>query len=117
LNSLKPPLSLLLLLFAVGFTTDAQVNTVAIRAGHLFDSKSGKMLQNQIILIEGEKIKSVGSADSTTIPQGAQEIDLSKATVLPGLIDGHTHVFGFGPDGIKRGGPPFASVGSNAWAL
>src|ERR1700686_843402 len=100
---------LLLLLSAVGFTADAQVNTVAIRAGHLFDSKSGKMLENQIILVEGEKIKSVGSADSTTIPQGAQEIDLSKATVLPGLIDGHTHVFGFGLDGIKPGGPPFAN--------
>jgi len=36
-------------------------------------------------------------------------IDLSKSTVLPGLIDGHTHVFGFGLDGIKSGGPPFAS--------
>jgi imidazolonepropionase-like amidohydrolase len=110
LNSWKLRLSLLLLLSAVGFTADAQVNTVAIRAGHLFDSKSGKMLENQIILIEGEKIKSVGSADSTAIPQGAQEIDLSKATVLPGLIDGHTHVFGFGLDGIKPGGPPFASA-------
>jgi imidazolonepropionase-like amidohydrolase len=110
LNSLKLRLSLLLLLFAFGFTTNAQVNTVAIRAGHLFDSKSGKMFENQIILVEGEKIESVGSADSVTIPQSAQEIDLSKATVWPGLIDGHTHVFGFGLDGIKSGGPPFASA-------
>jgi len=91
------------------FSANAQNTTVAIRAGHLFDSKSGKMLENQIILIEGEKIKSVGSADSLAVPQGAQEIDLSKATVLPGLIDGHTHVFGFGLDGIKPGGAPFAS--------
>jgi len=110
LKSWKLRLSLLSLLFAVGFTTNAQVNTVAIRAGHLFDSKSGKMLENQIILVEGEKIKSVGPADGTTVPQGAQEIDLSKATVLPGLIDGHTHVFGFGLDGIKPGGPPFANA-------
>ena len=88
---------------------EAPVTPVAIRTGHLFDSKSGKMLENQVIVIEGEKIKAVGPADSTTIPQGAREIDLTKATVLPGLIDGHTHVFGFGLDGIKPGGPPFAS--------
>lgn len=81
----------------------------AIRAGRLFDSKSGKILENQIILVEGEKISSVGPADQVQIPSGAQVIDLSKATVLPGLIDGHTHVFGFGLDGIKPGGPPFAS--------
>jgi len=82
---------------------------VAIRAGRLFDSKSGRMLENQVVLVEGEKISSVGAADQVQIPAGAQVIDLSKATVLPGLIDGHTHVFGFGLDGIKPGGPPFAS--------
>ena len=83
--------------------------TVAIRAGRLFDSKSGRILENQIVLVEGEKVSSVGPADQVQIPTGAQVIDLSKATVLPGLIDGHTHVFGFGLDGIKPGGPPFAS--------
>jgi imidazolonepropionase-like amidohydrolase len=88
---------------------EASIIPIAIRAGHLFDSRTGRMLENQLIVVEGEKIKAVGPADSTTIPQGAREIDLSKATVLPGLIDGHTHVFGFGLDGIKPGGPPFAS--------
>jgi imidazolonepropionase-like amidohydrolase len=82
---------------------------VAIRAGRLFDSKSGKILENQIVLVEGEKISAVGPAEQVQIPAGAQVIDLSKAIVLPGLIDGHTHVFGFGLDGIKPGGPPFAS--------
>lgn len=82
---------------------------VAIRAGRLFDSKSGKMLENQVILTDGERISAVGSADRVQVPAGARVIDLSKATVLPGLIDGHTHVFGFGLDGIKPGGPPFAS--------
>jgi imidazolonepropionase-like amidohydrolase len=81
----------------------------AIRAGRLFDSKSGKVLDNQIILVDGEKIAEVGSPEQVKIPPGALVIDLSKATVLPGLIDGHTHVFGFGLDGIKPGGPPFAS--------
>ena len=83
--------------------------TIAIRAGRLFDSKSGKLAENQVIFVEGEKITAVGPAASVQIPAGAQVIDLSKATVLPGLIDGHTHVFGFGLDGIKPGGPPFAS--------
>ena len=82
---------------------------VAIRAGRLFDSKSGKVVENQIILAEGDKITAVGPADRVQIPAGAQVIDLSKATVLPGLIDGHTHVFGYGLDDVKSGGPPFAS--------
>ncbi|MHB8500358.1 MAG: metal-dependent hydrolase family protein [Candidatus Acidiferrales bacterium] len=82
---------------------------IAIRAGHLFDSKSGEERENQVILIAGEKIMDVGPAESMQIPAGAWVVDLSKATVLPGLIDGHTHVFGFGLDGIKPGGPPFAN--------
>jgi imidazolonepropionase-like amidohydrolase len=85
------------------------VGIIAIRAGRLFDSKSTKVLDNQIILVDGEKIVEVGSPENVQIPPGAQVIDLSKATVLPGLIDGHTHVFGFGLDGIRAGGPAFAS--------
>lgn len=89
------------------FAQNAQ--PVAIRAGRLFDSKSGRILENQLVLVDGERISAVGPADQVQIPSGAQVIDLSKATVLPGLIDGHTHVFGFGLDGIKPGGPPFAN--------
>src|ERR1700681_2710189 len=103
-------LTSVLLLVAVA-TIDGQAPPiVAIRAGRLFDSKSGRAAENQIILVEGEKIAAVGSAETVRIPTGAQVIDLSKATVLPGLIDGHTHVFGFGLDGVKPGGPPFASA-------
>jgi imidazolonepropionase-like amidohydrolase len=83
--------------------------SVAIRAGHLFDAKSGKLLENQVIVIEGEKIAASGSPGSVQIPPDAQIIDLSQATVLPGLIDGHTHIFGFGQDDIKPGGPPIAN--------
>ena len=106
-------IGLVVLLLSTGLSTRAQSQnsqTVAIRAGHLFDSKAGKMLDNQVVLVDGEKITAVGSADQVQIPAGTQIIDLSKATVLPGLIDGHTHVFGFGLDGIKPGGPPFASA-------
>jgi imidazolonepropionase-like amidohydrolase len=65
---------------------------VAIRAGRLFDPKSGTNLINQVVLISGDKITEVGPAGKVTIPAGAKVIDLSKATVLPGLIDGHVHL-------------------------
>ncbi len=64
--------------------------TVAILAGHLLDVRTGKTLSNQIIVIQGDKIASVGP--DSMVPAGAQVIDLSNATVLPGLIDAHTHV-------------------------
>jgi imidazolonepropionase-like amidohydrolase len=66
---------------------------VAIRAGHLFDSKTGTMLSKQVVLLDGERITAVGPEGQLKIPAGAQVIDLSKATVLPGLIDAHTHMF------------------------
>jgi imidazolonepropionase-like amidohydrolase len=66
--------------------------TTAVRAGHLFDPKSGQMLANQVILIQGERIMNVGPAANVAIPAGARIIDLSRATVLPGLIDGHVHL-------------------------
>jgi imidazolonepropionase-like amidohydrolase len=65
---------------------------VAIRAGRLFDPKSGTNLINQVILIQGDRITDVGPADRVRIPQGARVIDLSGATVLPGLIDRHVHL-------------------------
>ena len=63
---------------------------VAVKAGRMFDSKTGTMLRNQVILLRGERITDVGP--SVAIPAGAQVIDLSTATVLPGLIDTHLHV-------------------------
>ena len=65
---------------------------VAVRAGHLFDPKSGQMLANQVVLIQGQRITDVGPAASVSIPAAAKVIDLSRATVLPGLIDGHVHL-------------------------
>ncbi len=64
---------------------------IAIRAGRMFDSVSGKMLTKQIVLIQGQRITDVGPDGSITIPAGTRVIDLSQATVLPGFIDAHNH--------------------------
>jgi len=67
---------------------------VLIKAGRLIDVRAGKVLEAQGILIESERIKEVGPLASILpkVPKGATVIDLSSATVLPGLIDCHTHV-------------------------
>jgi imidazolonepropionase-like amidohydrolase len=65
---------------------------VAIHAGHVLDVKSGKLLSDQTIVIDDGKIASVGAAAETKVPAGATVIELANATVLPGLIDAHTHL-------------------------
>ncbi|HKG13381.1 MAG TPA: amidohydrolase family protein [Pyrinomonadaceae bacterium] len=62
----------------------------AIRAGRLVDPETGRESRNQIILVEGQKIKAVGA--NVQIPAGARVVDLSASTVLPGLFDAHTHL-------------------------
>ena len=66
---------------------------VAVRAGRLFDSESGRMLSRQVIVATGERITEVGPESQVRIPAGAVVIDLSQATVVPGLIDTHSHIY------------------------
>ncbi len=68
----------------------APAGVTAIRAGRLVDPETGTAATNQIILVEGERIREVGPA--VKIPPGAEVIDLSKLTVMPGLVDAHTHM-------------------------
>jgi imidazolonepropionase-like amidohydrolase len=63
---------------------------VAIRAGQMFDARTGTMMPNQVVLIRGDRITDVGP--SVQIPAGARVIDLGQATVMPGMIDVHVHV-------------------------
>ena len=71
----------------------APLGVTAVRAGRLFDSDTGRVRMNQVIVIDGERITAVGAAGQVQIPSGARVIDLSRSTVLPGLIDAHTHMF------------------------
>jgi imidazolonepropionase-like amidohydrolase len=65
---------------------------VVVHAGHVLDVKTGNTLNDQVIVIEGDKIVSVGPASSTKADPAAETVNLPNATVLPGLIDSHTHL-------------------------
>lgn len=77
---------------ATAAAADASVSV--IRAGHLVDVRNGKVVADQVLVIRGDRIEAVGAPGAVTIPAGAKVIDLSGYTVLPGLIDTHTHITG-----------------------
>jgi imidazolonepropionase-like amidohydrolase len=88
LRAIITALAAMTLLALCTVATRAQVT--AIKAGKLVAPETGATATNQIILIEGGKIKAIGA--NLPIPEGANVIDLSKSTVLPGLFDAHTHL-------------------------
>src|ERR1700686_5459101 len=68
----------------------APVKKIAVRAGHLIDGRNDKVIDNALILIEGDTISAVSSGGQP--PAGVEVLDLSQYTVLPGFMDTHTHV-------------------------
>ena len=82
--------SILICALSILAAVASQAQTTAIRAGKLVDPETGKVESNQIILVEGRDIKAVGS--NVTIPSGATVVDLSKFTVMPGMMDAHAHL-------------------------
>jgi len=84
----------LLLIVSAGVSPGQQTlpipQVTVIRAGKLVNVDAGRVLMNQMLLVRGDKIEAVG--ENLTVPAGAAVIDLSKMTVLPGLIDCHTHL-------------------------
>jgi imidazolonepropionase-like amidohydrolase len=94
---------------AAGLATAQETSTPAlhpftvVRAGVLIDGKSDSPRHDQVILIRGNRIESISDTSTAKIPAGADVIDLSRATVLPGLIDSHTHIFLQGEDPAQGG--------------
>src|SRR5260370_17961353 len=88
---LKKLFGVLLLILSSALASQAQQSPVTvIRAGRLIDVDAGRALSNQTLVIRNGKIESIG--ENLAIPPGAAIIVLSKMTVLPGLIDCHTHL-------------------------
>ena len=89
--------------FAQAQTANPAPQYTVVRAGTLIDGKTDSPKRNQVIVIRGNRIASVSDAGASAIPANASVIDLSQATVLPGLIDSHTHIFLQGEDPAQGG--------------
>jgi imidazolonepropionase-like amidohydrolase len=70
--------------------TPAASRPIVLKAAHLFDAVSGKLVDHGVVVVSGSKIQAVGS--DAKIPDNAQIIDLGDATLLPGFIDAHVHI-------------------------
>jgi imidazolonepropionase-like amidohydrolase len=96
-------LSSALLSIALASTLSAQQPTqpasppqtpIVLRAARLIDGTGGSPIANGVVVVTGNRITAVGRSGSVTVPAGAQTIDLGDATLMPGLIDAHTHISG-----------------------
>jgi imidazolonepropionase-like amidohydrolase len=101
-----PTLAVVVLLLVGQIFSQQKTRTVVVRAGHALDVKTGKLLADQTFVIEDGKIVSAGPSSEAKAPADALRIDLPNATVLPGLIDAHTHLtmdpkFGYEELGIS----------------
>src|SRR5436309_13142171 len=80
----------LVIFLCLGIAAQAADQTIALKAARLFDGKSNALVQNAVVIVQGDKIVDAGS--NLPIPSGAQVIDLGDATLSPGFMDAHTHL-------------------------
>src|SRR5216117_919829 len=80
----------LVIFLCLGIAAQAADQTIALKAARLFDGKSNALLQNAVVIVQGDKIVDAGS--NLPIPSAAQVIDLGDATLAPGFMDAHTHL-------------------------
>ena len=80
----------LVILLCLGIAAQAADQTIALKAARLFDGKSNALVQNAVVIVQGDQIVDAGS--NLPIPSGAQMIDLGDATLAPGFMDAHTHL-------------------------
>ncbi len=92
MHRLLRPLCCALPLILAGPGAAQEEPATVVRAGRLLDVVGGRLLSDQVIVVRGRTIEAVGDAGRVRIPGGAVEVDLSDATVLPGLIDAHVHL-------------------------
>jgi imidazolonepropionase-like amidohydrolase len=78
---------------AVQLPAQSPAPLTLVKAGRLLDPRTGDVLAPAAVLLDGGRIKQVGTPSQMTVPDGARIMDLGSATLLPGLIDGHTHLF------------------------
>jgi imidazolonepropionase-like amidohydrolase len=81
------------LVCAMQLGAQSAARLTVVKAARLLDPRTGNVLSLAVVLIEGEKIKQVGLSSQVSVPAGAKIIELGDVTLLPGLIDGHTHLF------------------------
>src|SRR5271156_3020647 len=104
--------------FSAGQTKTSAPAEIAIRAGKILDVRTGTYATDQMIWIEGDRIKAIGNAAEVTgkLPPNTKIVDLSNSTVLPGLIDCHTHLtmtpYDSGPAGLHASYPRQALTGA-----
>jgi len=109
----KPVLAVVLLLSS---SAGVLAQRTVVRAGKLLDVKTGKIQTDQAIVIEGDKIVSIGPASAIKFSSADHSINLPNATVLPGLIDAHTHLTfnpSFGYESLAISVPREALIGAH----